>query len=118
MTRDEFIRLFQEEYGEHPDQETLDLHFPNDIRSQWKPQQQQRSHHYYGGSNELLDELRGVVSGIADNARVAIRNREEIAANKPYLSEFSFMALIFLAKAGLYFLLKNSSECGFDLRNI
>jgi hypothetical protein len=118
LTKDEFVRLYVDEYGERPDPETIALHFGEDIRSEWNPRQQRTSRQYYSGSNELLDELRGVVSGIADNAKVAIRNKESIIANKPYLSEFTFMALLFAAKSSIYFLMKNSYESGFDLSNI
>ncbi|MCR3921576.1 MAG: hypothetical protein NUK65_03540 [Firmicutes bacterium] len=118
MTRNEFERMYLEEYGEMPDPETIALHFGEDIRSEWNPSQQRTSRQYYSGSNELLSELQGVVSSIAENAKVAVRNKESIIRNKPYLSEFGFMALIFFAKASIYFLMKNSYESGFDLSNI
>ncbi|EEG78373.1 hypothetical protein [Dethiobacter alkaliphilus] len=121
MTRDEYIEIFQNEFGRYPDECEIPAHVDDQgFRSEWTPppRQQRMRHHYHTPANELLDEIGDVVKGLAGNARVAYQNREEIAAKKPYISEFGFMVMIFAAKAGLYFLLKHSREVGFELSNI
>ncbi|MCR3922778.1 MAG: hypothetical protein NUK65_09730, partial [Firmicutes bacterium] len=55
-----------------------------------------------------MAEIQEITTGIASNARTAFRNRDAIVESRPYLSEFGYMALIFMAKSMIYFLMRDS----------
>jgi hypothetical protein len=87
---------------------------------------QQRFHQDYShrpttidrASSDLLSEVGGIFTSIARSAGTAVRNKGSIITKNKQLNEFSFMLAIFLCKAGLYFLLQNSYNKGYDFSNL
>lgn len=119
-TREEFIEEFYEQFGSMPDEETILINTGRDYYQRSQPgfrQQRTRSYHN-DGANELLQEIREITSGIANCARIGFLNRDAIVESRPYLSEFGYMALIFLAKSMIYFLMRDSYSHNMDLSNI
>lgn len=117
MNRLEFIEQYIMDHGHEPDEETIAYYTGRDI-FQSRPHNFQPQQYSRNGADDLLLEIRDVVSGISENARVAYNNRHRFFEQRPYLSEFGFMLAIFGAKSMLYFLMKNSYEAGMDLSNI
>ena len=63
--------------------------------------------------NDLFREIKNVFSGLVGSAQ---RSATE-SGNNNY-NEFSYMLMIFLLKAGLYFCLKEAYRKGFDFANL
>ena len=118
--RETFIQDFYEQFGSLPDEETIQINLGRNYYQERQPDfRQQRTRNYHNdGADELLAEIREITVGIANNARVAYRNRRQIIEARPYVSEFGYMTLIFLTKASLYFLLRDSYAHGMDLSSI
>ena len=121
MDKNDFINYYRRTYGEDPDPEVIDYYMGGDISSnpsQFRPSEQ-LSLSYTSGASDLLLEIREITSGIAENVRTTLSQRkDEVISEKPVISEFGFMFLIFLSKSILYFLFKSSYEQGYDFSNI
>ncbi len=119
MDQNDFIEYYRRTYGETPEQEIIDYYIGNDLKANHNYSQEQFSFSPGNGTSDLLLEIREITNGIAKNVKTTLSQRkEEVISEKPYLSEFNFMLLIFLSKSLLYFLFKNSYEQGYDFSNI
>lgn len=115
--REEFIQQYYEDVGHYPSEEVIE-HYLGEMYYQEPDYRQQTQSSYRKNSNpndDLLDEIRGIVSDISSSARVAINNR---VPDNDQFTEFRYMTFIFAAKTFLYFVFKNSIEDGFDFRNM
>ncbi len=119
MDRNEFINYYRRTYGEDPDPELFEHYLES---SNYRPSPEYNQYFSLdSGTSDLLMEIRGITEGIAKNVRNTLAQRKEekvTETEKPLLSEFSFMFLIFMSKSLLYFLFKSSYEQGYDFSNI
>lgn len=122
MSREEFIQMFERENGYVPDDETIDLYMQHYCRFNQESRQQGRVYQFTSsasnsesdyGTNELLKEIKNIFCGIAKCSKKSSGKIDD-----DNMSEFGFMAAIFLFKAGLYFLLKTAYSKGFDFANL
>lgn len=118
---DEFIEQYYNEYGCIPDADTIRQFMDKDECESDYRKQEYRPHfnngyddsHYTNAEpacSELIEEVKDIFSNIAHVAKVAVSKSSENEAAE----EFLYMAAAFLLKSSLYFLLKRSSELGYD----
>ena len=120
MDRNEFINYYRRTYGEDPDPELFE-HYLGSNSYRPDPDYNPNLTLDNSGTSDLLMEIRNITEGIAQNVRNTLAQRKEervTETEKPLLSEFSFMFLIFISKSCLYFLFKSSYEQGYDFSNI
>ena len=133
MKRDEFQSLFLERYGFEIDDQDLDDLFPQ--------QQQQHVHQRTQGpisylgqgtiplnirnrakGEDLLGEITGVFQDIATAAKTTVNKGRSksnfLKRSNPQSAEFTYMFMLFAAKAVLYFVLQASYRDGFEFANL
>ena len=133
MNRDEFQSLFLARYGFEIDDEDLDDLFPQ--------QQQQQVHQRTQGpisylgqgtiplnirnrakGEDLLGEITGVFQDIATAAKTTVNKGRSksnfLKRSNPQSAEFTYMFMLFAAKAVLYFVLQASYKDGFEFANL
>jgi hypothetical protein len=126
MTKREFVEIFRRQYGYEPEGEELDLlldeYHVDDDEGLPPPRQQSKVYQFssnnYSRSNDnpvddLLKEIKNIFLGIGSSAKRSASN-----SNNENFTEFSFMLVVFLLKAGLYFCLKEAYSRGFDFTNL
>lgn len=128
MDRDEFTEFYYQKYGELPDEDIIDQYCgpEDDYEDKYS-----NSKHYYpkqnnlssynsleSTSDDLLSEVNGIFKNIARSARGSLKAHSSSEEKPSYRSEFTFMAMIFLSKAMLYFLVKDSQQKGYDFSNL
>ena len=120
MTREEFVESYLFQYGEEPDEVAINEYYDEVIkeRNSFKFRSYDRHFNNYSPANDLLNEVRGIVTGIASSAKKSISARTGNLKTETYTKEFNLMMLIFLSKSVLYFLMKKSYEDGLDFSNI
>ncbi len=116
MTIDEFVEIYERNYGEKPSQEIIE-EYCGTTNSSGQNYENERSHYnrYSRGSHDLFLEIKDVCATIAQSAH---RNKEALDNSSQKVSQFSYMLYIFLAKSLLYFLFQNSLDDGYDFRNM
>ena len=119
MTKQEFIHQFIEENGYLPDEETIQELFPHTLGRRAHISHFGNRRSTQGRSEDLLFELKGIFNDIAAFAKAsAIRKPLVSKSSGLWASELGYMTLIFMAKTGLYFVLKSTHEAGYDFSNI
>ena len=128
MDRDEFVEYYYNTYGEFPDEAIIDEYCDrgegylgtHSGPKQYYPKQNNfsSSGSLESTSDDLLSEVNSIFKGIARSARGSIKAHSSSEEKPTYGTEFAFMALIFLSKAMLYFLVKDSHQKGYDFSNL
>ena len=136
MKRDEFQSLFFERYGFEIDDQDLDDLFPQQQQQQ-QPHLHQRTQgpiSYLGQGTiplnirnrakgeDLLGEITGVFQDIATAAKTTVNKGKSkslfLKRSNPQSAEFTYMFMLFAAKAVLYFVLQASYKDGFEFANL
>ena len=128
MTRSEFVQEFEQENGFQPDEGTiryyLDKNYIDDDFESQSSRQQGRVYNFSGNNyskgksskavSELIDEVESVFEDISGMSKRSMENQ-----TKPNnTGEFTYMAMAFLCKSALYFLLKSSHAQGYEGVNL
>jgi hypothetical protein len=130
MNRQNFANQYYQDFGEYPDEDIIDQYCGHEDDREVKHYSSTNpGYSKYSNSNpsssslestsdDLLSEINGIFKGIARSARGSIKAHSSSEGKPTYGTEFAFMALIFLSKAMLYFLVKDSHQKGYDFSNM
>lgn len=123
MTRAQLIRLYENENGYTPSEDEIELlmdqyHLGDADADLPPPRRVYQFKNYSNDSrdsfaNDLFSEIKNIFTEIAGSAK-----RSSDKVENENLNEFTFMAIVFLLKAGLYFSLKAAYARGFDFANL
>jgi hypothetical protein len=120
MNRQNLAQEFYEIYGYYPDEENLQEYLEEHGYNDYSPynnntkRDSRKSYFNYNDDTEfntdnVSDEFQSLFKDILRNATT----QKHSNTDSDIINEFAFMALIFLTKASLYFLLRYCKEQGF-----
>lgn len=124
MNRDQFATVFFDRYGFEIDEQDLDELFPPQQRPHAQLSYLGRHHQYnrtQSKGEDLLGEIAGIFRDVASMARNSVNKHKTkgiFSTGVQMSSEFTYMFMLFAAKAAMYFILQSGYREGYDFTNL